>query len=133
MFHLINNIELELTFDMVGVDDHLPSVAFDIGVYWNMPFQNAKIEIKECWFECAALNAFEDSIKNLINNESGKVVLANLSDYPILSFSKSGQEMNTEIFSKDTSGRGTLSLKVKGYSSELSGVLQKLREFEKWW
>lgn len=133
MFHLIRDNELEVTFDIASAEDHLPSVAFNLGISWNMPFQNAKINIKECWFSCSALDEFEESLKNLIQSEEGKAILSNLSSYPILSFTKSGSKMHTELFIQDTSGLGKLSLKVDAYSSELPLVLEKLRGFEKWW
>ncbi len=133
MFHLIRDNEVEVTFDMVGVEDHLPSVAFDIGITSSMPFQKAQIKIKECWFSCSAIDEFEKALKSLIKTEEGKVVLLNLSEYPIISFSKSGSVMITELFISDTFGLVKLSLKVDGYSSELPLILERLQGFEKWW
>ncbi len=133
MFHLIRNSELEVTLDVSGVNDHLPSVAFNIKMAWNMPFQKAKIEILECWFECASLDVFERDIKTLIDLDAGTVTLSDLSNNPVFTFSKSGADLTTCIFARDTAELGKMSFSAKGYSAELSEMVLVLGEFEKWW
>jgi len=133
MFHLIRNSNLEVTFDISGADDHLPSVAFNIGIAWKMPFKKARIEITECWFECLAIDAFHSELKALMNLESGTVTLSDLSHNPIFAFAKFGNDLVTTISTQDTFELGQISLKVKGYSPELSEVAEKLGAFEKWW
>jgi len=133
MFHLIKNTELEVTLDVSGVDDHLPSVAFNICVLWNMPFQKANIEIIECWFECSDIDTFHSKLKELKSLENGTATLSDLSQNPVVMFTKSGNEVITQIFAQDTSGLGQISLKVNGYSTELSEIAERLGSFEKWW
>ena len=133
MFHLIRSSELEVTFDVSGVDDHLPSVAFNIGISWNMPFQKAHIDILECWFECTVVDTFHSELMDLISLDSGTVTLLDLSNNPVITFTKSGKEVITQIFAQDTSELGQISLKVKGYSTELPEVAERLGTFEKWW
>lgn len=133
MFHLIRNSELEVSLDVSGVDDHLPSVAFNVSITWKMPFQKASIEILECWFECSAIDAFYSDIKSLVNLNSGTVILSDLSHNPVFIFTKSENEVITQIFSQDTAEIGQISLKVKGYTSELTDIAEKLGAFEKWW
>lgn len=133
MFHLIRNSELEVTLDVSGVDDHLPSVAFNVDISWNMPFQKASIEILECWFECSVIDAFHSELKALANLENGTTTLLDLSHNPVVTFTKSGNELITQIFSQDTSELGQITLKVKGYSTELSEITERLGVFEKWW
>ncbi|WKE67102.1 hypothetical protein PVT67_07665 [Gallaecimonas kandeliae] len=133
MFHLIRNSELEVTLNVSGVDDHLPSVAFNIGVTWNMPFQKASIEILECWFECSAIDDFHSELKTLVSLENGTATLSDLSYNPVVIFTKSGNEFITQIFTQDSSDLGRISLKVNGYSTELSEIAERLGNFEKWW
>ena len=133
MFHLIRNSELEVTLDISGVDDHLPSVAFNIGVSWKMPFQKASIEILECWFECSVINDFHSELKALVNLEIGTATLSDLSHNPVVIFTKSGNEVITQIFAQDMSDLGQISLKVNGYSTELSEIEERLGSFDKWW
>ncbi|MFO6424726.1 hypothetical protein [Motilimonas sp. KMU-193] len=133
MFHLIRNSELEVTLDVSGVDDRLPSVAFNVGITWKMPFQKASIEILECWFECSAIDAFHSDLKSLVSLNSGAATLSDLSNNPVFIFTKSENEVIAQIFAQDTAEMGQISLKVKGYSNELSEIAEKLGAFEKWW
>ncbi|WP_417355118.1 hypothetical protein [Gallaecimonas pentaromativorans] len=133
MFHLIRNSELEVTLDVSGVDDRLPSVAFNVGITWKMPFQKASIEILECWFECSAIDAFHSDLESLVSLNSGAATLSDLSNNPVFIFTKSENEVIAQIFAQDTAEMGQISLKVKGYSSELSEIAEKLGAFDKWW
>lgn len=133
MFHLIRNSALEVTLDVSGVDDHLPSVAFNIGITWCMPFQKANIEILECWFKCSAIDVFHSELKALVSLENGAATLSDLSNNPVFIFTKYGNGVVTQIFTKDTSDLGQISLKVIGYSTELPEIAERLGAFEKWW
>lgn len=133
MFHLIRNNELELQLDVSGVEDHLPSIAFDIIVSWNMPYQKADFTAKECWFECKVWDRFEESIFQLIEQDSGSVTLRDLSENPLISFSKSGSELITVIQCKDSLGVGSFTLRTKGYATELTEIHNKIQLLDKWW
>jgi hypothetical protein len=133
MFHLINDSELQVTFDVSGADDHLPSIAFDITILWNMPFQKARIEMKECWFECVIFDEFESALQKLKDQKNGIATLKNMSNNPIITFTKSGQSLTKELFCQDTTDMGQITLKVNGYESELTYTLDKLKYFAKWW
>ncbi len=133
MFHLIHNTDLEVTFDMSGVSDHIPSIAFDIFVKWTMPSQELSLNIKECWFDCEAFDDFERSVRQLNSNDNGSITLSDLSNNPVLSFKKDGSILITEIYFQDTLDRGSFTLNTKGSSIELSEIRDKLGAFDKWW
>jgi len=133
MFNLIRNNELEVQLDVTGATDRLPSVAFDIIVSWNMPFQNVNFTAKECWIECSEWDKFHDSILQLQEQESGFVTLDDLSNNPLISFTKSGIELVTEIQSKDSLGVGSFTLKSTSHSIELSEIYNKMQQLDKWW
>ena len=133
MFNLIRNNELELQLDISGVEDHLPSIAFDIVVSWDMPYQKINFTLKECWFECEEWDRFEESISQLIEQESGSVTLKDMSENPIITFTKTHSELLTIIQSKDTLGVGEFSLRAKSFSIELTEVYNKTKQLDKWW
>ncbi|RZQ51298.1 hypothetical protein C1E23_20265 [Pseudoalteromonas phenolica] len=133
MFNLIRNNELELQLDISGVEDHLPSIAFDIVVSWDMPYQKINFTLKECWFECEEWDRFEESISQLIEQESGSVTLKDMSENPIITFTKTHSELLTIIQSKDTLRVGEFSLRAKSFSIELTEVYNKTKQLDKWW
>ncbi|WP_044835776.1 hypothetical protein [Thalassomonas actiniarum] len=133
MFHLIRNNELEVQLDVSGVSDPLPSVAFDIAVSWNMPYQTVDFKIKECWIECTAFDKFQDGILQLQSLETGSITLNDLSGDPIISFTKSGSVLVTEIQSKDGLDIGSFTLKSTSQSIELSDILTRIQQLDKWW
>ena len=133
MFHLIRNTELEITLDMTGVDENVPSVAFDISIKWNMLFQKANIEINECWFDCKEFDFFESSLIALIEEEKGTISLLDLSRSPVLSLTKENLKLTAEISFQDTLGTGSFNLKTTGNAVELSEIRDKLKEFDRWW
>jgi len=133
MFHLIRNNELEIQLDVTGATDRLPSVAFDIIVSWNMPFQKVNFTAKECWIECSVWDKFQDSILELQEQDSGSITLVDLSENPLISFTKLGAELVTEIQSKDSLGVGSFTLKSTSRSIELSEIYNKMQQLDKWW
>ena len=133
MFHLIRNNELEVHLDVSGTSDSLPSIAFDIVVSWNMPYQKVNFTVKECWIECTTFDEFYNSIDDLHTLESGSITLNDLSGNPIISFIKSGTDLVTEIQSKDSLGVGSFTLKRSGHSLELSEISNNMQQFDKWW
>ncbi|MEC8327718.1 MAG: hypothetical protein VX100_16745 [Pseudomonadota bacterium] len=133
MFNLMRNNELELQLDVSGVEEHLPSIAFDIIVSWDMPYQKINFTLKECWFECEEWDQFEESISQLIEQESGSVTLKDMSENPIITFTKTHSELLTIIQSKDTLGVGEFSLSAKSFSIELTEVYNKIKRLDKWW
>jgi hypothetical protein len=133
MLNLIRNNELEVQLNVTGAADRLPSVAFDIIVSWNMPFQNVNFTAKECWIECSVWDIFHDSILQLQKQESGFVTLNDLSNNPLISFTKSDIELVTKIQSRDSLGAGSFTLKSTSRSIELSEICNKMQQFDKWW
>lgn len=133
MFNLIRNNELEVQLDVTGVTDQFPSVAFDITVSWNMLFQSVNFTVKECWIEYSVWDKFHDSILQLQEQESGSVSLNDLSNNPLISFTKSGIELVTKIQSKDSLGVGSFTLKSTSCSIELSEIYNKMQQLDKWW
>jgi hypothetical protein len=133
MFHLIHNTDLEVTFDMSGVSDHIPTVAFDIFVKWTMPSQELSLNVKECWFDCEKFDDFEGAVRQLISKDNGSIILHDLSNNPVISLTKSGEVLITEMYFQDTLDRGSFTLNTKSRSIELSEIRDKLGAFDKWW
>ena len=62
----------------------------------------SQIEIKECWFACADIDAFESELSN----------------NPIFVFTRTGSKLITEIIAQGTSDMGAVILLSNGYSNE---------------
>jgi len=133
MFNLIRNNELEVELDVTDATDRLLSVAFDIIVSWNMPFQSVNLMVKKCWIECSVWDKFHDSTLKLQEQEAGVITLNDLSNNPLISFTKSGVELVTEIQSKDSLGVGSFTLKSTSCSIELPEIYNKMKQLDKWW
>ncbi|MGZ0079704.1 hypothetical protein [Methylomonas sp. YC3] len=125
--------ELQLRLDPVASEDRFPSVAFDVEAKFTMPFQQTTISIKECWFSHADLNRFEEELGNLCRQETGTAVLLNMSGDPIVAVERCNQEITTRVQATDTVGIGKVVLEVTGYPSEVPVMLEKVREYPKWW
>lgn len=133
MFYLLRNSDLEISLDMSGVDDHLPSVALDMDIKWQMPFQLATLYLKECWFECKQIDNFGISLLNLIEAPSGKVDLIDLSLNRILTVEKSESGIVLTAKGKDTVGKGEIQFKTKIDSADLAIITESLKKLDKWW
>ena len=133
MFYLIHNDELKLQFDVTGVEDALPSIAFDIIGSWNMPYQQVDFSLKECWFECSTWDKFQNNILLSIEQNSGCISLNDVSENPIITLTKEGNELTTVIQCKDSCELGLFKLRVSGYSIELPEIYNKMLQLDKWW
>lgn len=56
-----------------------------------------------------------------------------MSDMPILSIERNANSILTRIPTTETMGNGKVSVEVLGSFSEISDLLEKLREYPKWW
>lgn len=130
---LCTSQELKLSLDPVDVEERIPSVAFDLLVEIAMPFQQARITSKECWFTHDALNRFEDQLSDLRSNERGLAILLDMSDRPVLQISREGNEVKTIVRTTDTLRLVTTTVEVHGYASEISILHEQLCSYEKWW
>ena len=98
-----------------------------------MPYQTVNFTIKECWIACTTFDKFQHDILQLQSLETGAITLNNLRGEPIISFIKSGAALVTEILSKDSLGIGSLILKSTSQALELSEILTRLQQLDKWW
>jgi len=98
-----------------------------------MPFQQTTIHIKESWFEYSALNAFESDLRDLIDRESGKVELRDMSDDPIISIERNGNDTVFTLIASDTVKMGKVTLGVNGYALEIREMFDRLQKYPKWW
>ena len=133
MFHLVRNKELEITMDTSGVDDHIPSIAFDIHVALNKLYQSANIISKECWFSCEAIDTFQNQLYDLHHVTSGKVALIDLSENSIFEVTKVDSTLKILINFQDTGGVGGIHLTSSLQPTEAIEIYDCLTKFEKWW
>lgn len=133
MIELLRLQELTVSLDPVRAEDRVLSVAFNIVAEMTLPFQSGRLELKECWFEHSALNDFEAQIKALRHEESGRAVLCDMSNKPILRCERKDAEVRFEVIAMDTMGMGRATLEVQGYASEIDDLYQALRDYPKWW
>jgi hypothetical protein len=134
MFTFINSDSLNIEFDPIQiVERHYPSVAFNITAIWTMPYQQAKIEIKEYWIANSELNQFEQDFQDFIKNRNDFVKLCNMGLEPILKFSRTDEKIIFELIAQDTAKIGTLMIKTELYSQELLAILENIKSWAKWW
>lgn len=133
MFTLIETTPLEIYLDPVSTQERLPSVAFDITINWVMPYQNAQINIKECWLEYSELKRFENELKQFINLQTNSVNLNNMSSVPIIMLKKDSEKIIFEIMVTDSASMGVISIKIYLYEQELVEMAQNIKNWAKWW
>jgi len=125
--------ELCITLDPVRVEDHVPSIAFDVTALLVMPFQQTRLFIKERWFSHASLNKFEAELVELISMSEGFARLRDLSDRDVLVIERRQNTISTRVYSTDTTGMTSSMIEVNGYSSEIEELWSALHSYEKWW
>ena len=130
---LVESPHYRLTLDPVCAEDRVPSVAFDIAVELQMPFQRATLLVKECWFSHEQLNSFEAGLLNLLSAEHGTAKLINLSEKPILQLTREGNSLRTVFSMSDTLSMAETTFTFNGYAAELDQVHRNLSSYEKWW
>ncbi len=134
MFTFIHSINLEIDLDPVKTEDHYhPSVAFDITAIWEMPFQKAKIEINECWFENSELNQFQENLQILFEKRTDSVNLCDMSLKPIFQFNRLNEEIIFELNVQDSFLMGTITLRTEIADQELLEILERMKSWAKWW
>ena len=130
---LTTSPELKISLDLVRTEDRVPSVAFNLLVEVNMPFQQSRVSANECWFKHEALNRFEDQLADLRSTEGGTATLSDMSDRPVLRVIRVGNEIKTTVRTTDTMQMETTVVEVHGYASEIAVLWEQLRSYEKWW
>ena len=133
MIELCKSREFVLTLNPVEVEERVPAVSFDVFAEMNLSYQKARVEIQGCWFKNDTLNDFESQLGDLIQQESGNIVLANIKNRPILTISRAGKNINFIIEAADTMNLGKARIEVPGYSSELQEMLDKIKNYKKCW
>ncbi len=130
---LASSRELQISLEPVRVEDRLPSVAFDLLAKLTMPFQEATVQIRECWFTHDALREFECQLSELRSLETGSAALLDMSENAIVRIARNGGNIVITIRASDTMGMSSTVIELNGYSAEISEMLGHLREYEKWW
>ncbi len=133
MLELCKSEEFILTLDPVEVEERASSVSFSVVGEMNLSYQRARIEIQSCWIKMEALNKFETQLEELRQKKSGSVVLANNKKKPVISITKTDDEINISVRATDTMGLGEASISVPGYASELEEMLGRIRDYPKSW
>lgn len=134
MFTLINSNTLLIELDPVQIiEKQYPSVAFDITATWLMPYQQAKVKIKECWIENFELTQFEQILQSFIKTETNIVKLCNMSSEPILQFNRTDEKIIFEFIAQDTAKMGTVIIKTTLYYQEVVEILENIKKWAKWW
>jgi hypothetical protein len=133
MFTLVKSPPLLITFDPVLTEERLPSVAFDITAKWEMPYQNATIVIRECWFALTELKRFEGELTRLSGGQTTELKLNNMSEGSVLQFEKHGDQVKFELAASDSAGLGTVSIKTSVYGQEILDIIENIKNWDKWW
>jgi hypothetical protein len=113
MFTLIQSLNLEITFDTVAIEEHPPSVAFDVTANWKMPYQQAQIVIKECWFEYSELNQFEENLRQFVKKQNNFVKLSNMNLQSTLQFNRNNNEVIFQFEISDNFNLGTIIIRTE--------------------
>lgn len=98
-----------------------------------MPFQEAKIIVKECWFEYSESNRFENDSKAFIERRIDVLRLSNMSSKPIIQFRRDGGKIVFEFMMSDSFDMGTVSIKTNLYEQELIEINRNIKNWAKWW
>ena len=130
---LVKEPEFHLGLDPVDSDDNYPSVAFNIGASFSMPFQHSTITIKECWISHDALNKFEEELTVLRDCLTGRATLQDMNDVSVVIVERNADKITTRVQASDTVNMGKVVLEVYGYSSEINSMLRRIRDYPKWW
>jgi hypothetical protein len=133
MIELLNSNELKLTLDPVSTQERVLSIAFDIKAEMNFPYQNVQIEIKSCWIEHSALNDFEGQVRDFTKGERSIAILQNMSNQPIFRIIREKTNIQFLIEASDSVGMGKGTIAVNGYEAEVKELLERLRDYPKWW
>ncbi len=133
ILELITSVSFQLRLEPIGSDDRFPSVAFRVEANMDMPSWRATLIAKECWFSYQSLNDFEAALKELIRKPVGIASLVELGGSSTVTITKNEDALSTEINMQDTMNCGTSKITVNGFASEITEIIEKLREYPKWW
>lgn len=133
MIEICKSRELVITLNPVEIEERVPAVSFDVVAEMNLSYQKARIEIQSCWIKYDDLNKFESQISDLIQQESGSVVLSDSKNKPILTIGREGNGINFIVEAIDTMHLGKARLEVPGHASELQEVLDRIKDYPKTW
>lgn len=133
ILELITSVSFQLRLEPIGSDDRFPSVAFRVEANMDMPSWRSTLIAKECWFSYQSLNGFEAALKELIRKPVGIASLVELSGSSTVTITKNEDALSTEINMQDTMNCGISKITVNGFASEITEIIEKLREYPKWW
>ena len=133
MIEICKSRELVITLNPVEIEERVPAVSFDVVAEMNLLYQKARIEIQSCWIKYDELNRFESELSNLIQQESGSIVLSDSKQKPILTISRDGNGINFIVEAIDTMYLGKARIEVPGNVSELQEVLDRFKNYPKAW
>lgn len=98
-----------------------------------MPFQEARISLKDCWFQYPLLNQFEDDLKRLLKREKDDAKLEDMSSNPIIELKRNNEKLTFKLIATDTMDMGTVSIKTNLYEQELIEIIENIKNWSKWW
>lgn len=134
MFALISSLNLDVDFDPVSTDGIYLSVAFDVTANWKMPYQQAQITAKECWFGHFELNQFEENLRHLSKRQNDLVKLSDIGTKPIMHFSRTDLgEILFQFKVGDTFDMGTITIETTLEDQELLEIIDNIKNWAKWW
>jgi hypothetical protein len=130
---LLDNSQVRLQFDPVDVSDNPPSVAFDVTLHWNMPFQQVTLLDRERWFEDEYLRRFESEIVAFSNRQADAACLVNMSNAPMLQIERNGSTAIIQVHAADSATLGTFTFTIKADANAIGQICASLRGYAKWW
>ena len=99
-----------------------------------MPYQQAQITAKECWFGHIELNEFEENLKHLSKRQGDYIKLLNMNSKPIIQFSRTDLgEILFQFKVGDTFDMGTITIETTLGDQELLEIIENMKNWAKWW
>lgn len=134
MLELCESNTFSISFDPNDSESHFGSVAFDIKVELNGPSHHSTLIINRCWISFDDLNTFEFELHQLIKEETQEIALCNLSESPILTIEKTKKRIVIRVCASDVDSCNQTIIESHEDSSDLlEMMLQRLRDYPKWW
>lgn len=134
MFTLINSENLKVEFDPVQIENkYHSSVAFDISVIWKTTFQTSKIEIKEHWLANLELNEFQKNFQEFVERQKELVELGSMNLVSFLKFTRIDEDIFFELKVEGQFPVGEIILTTEIEEGELRVILERMKNWEKWW
>lgn len=134
MFTLINSFNLRIELDPVETEDkYRPAVAFNITTLYTTTFQTTKIEIKRCWIEYFELSQFQENLQSFIEKRIDVAELLDMGLEPVLQFGRENDFIHFKLKNEANFPMGKVTLKIEIENDELIEILERMKNWAKWW